>query len=391
MLPKGFKFAAVEAGVKNPGRLDMGLIFCETEASVGAVFTKNKVVAAPVVLSRERAKRGHGRAVLVNSGNANACTGERGMADAVSLTAAAASRLGVDAGDVLVCSTGVIGENLPVDRMEGALDSLVGRMGDDPMPFAESILTTDLVTKVAHRTLEFGGEKVSIMGVVKGSGMIRPDMATMLGFIVTDAKVSGLVLGHLLERAVTHSFNRITVDGDTSTNDTVIAMASCLSDAPALEDDAEGGELFCKELKSLCKELARMIVRDGEGATKVVDVTVVGARDGLAAENIAFTIAESPLVKTAIHGEDPNWGRIAGALGRSNDYEGGPFDIEIGGIPILKESTGLSKEAEGLAHKKMCEKEYEIRVRVGDGEGEASVVTCDFSAQYVSINADYRS
>ncbi|WP_025323243.1 bifunctional glutamate N-acetyltransferase/amino-acid acetyltransferase ArgJ [Deferrisoma camini] len=390
MIPRGFRFGAVRAGIKGPGRLDMGLLWCETPASAAGVFTRNRVVAAPVVLCRERVVRGTTRAVLVNAGNANACTGEAGLADARRLTAAAARELGVAPEEVLMCSTGVIGARLPVDRMEKAIPALRASLAEDPDPFARSILTTDRFPKISARSFRVEGREVCLVGVAKGAGMIRPDMGTMLAFLATDAAVEPPLLRQVLVQAVDRTFNRITVDGDTSTNDTVLLLAGGAAGvAPA---DAPGGlDALAEAVEGVCRDLARMIVADGEGATKVVEVRVVGAADEASALRIARTVAESPLVKTAIHGEDPNWGRIAAALGRSGAYGGGPFHIAVGGVEIVRDGLGLGLEAEAEAHRAMTGREFEIRITLDEGAGEAAVTTCDLSAEYVRINADYRS
>ncbi|MHB8766104.1 MAG: bifunctional glutamate N-acetyltransferase/amino-acid acetyltransferase ArgJ [Deferrisomatales bacterium] len=391
MTPRGFRFGAVEAAVKKPGRLDLGVVWCEVDAAVAGVFTRNRVVAAPVVLCREGVARGTARAILVNSGNANACTGDRGLADARRLAARAAGALGVAPEAVLPCSTGVIGLPLPLARMEAALPGLPAALGDDPEPLARAIMTTDRFPKVSRRTVALAGREVRLLGLAKGAGMIRPDMATMLAFIVTDAPVGAAALQGALSRAVEDTFNRITVDGDTSTNDTALALASGLAGGEPLERDPAALAAFEGALGEVCRDLARMMVKDGEGATKVVDVRVTGAATDAAALQIARTVAESPLVKTALHGQDPNWGRIAGALGRSGAWDGGPFHIAIGGVPVVRAGLGLGPDAEAHAHRAMEAPEYEILVSVEEGEGEASVTTCDLTAEYVRINADYRT
>ncbi len=390
-LPKGFRFGAVEAAVKKPGRLDVGLLWSDAEASVAGVFTRNKVVAAPVLLCRERIKGGRGRGVLINASNANACTGERGMEDARTLTAEVAKLMGASADEVFMCSTGVIGAYLPVAKISAALGPLTGALEVSIEAFSRSIMTTDTVPKATSRTVETSTGTVTIAGTVKGAGMIRPDMATMLGFIATDARVGHELLGLALREAVDYTFNSITIDGDTSTNDTVLIFANGAAGTEALESSPRDLELFRAALKSLCAELARAIVKDGEGVTKLVDITVRGAASDEAARKAAFTIAESPLVKTALNGEDPNWGRIAGALGRSGGYEAGPFHISIGGVEIVRSSSWLGEEAEASAHRVMTGDEYEIVVTIEEGEGTATVTTSDFSADYVRINADYRS
>ena len=356
MIPKGFRFAAVEAAVKKPGRLDLGLILSDADAVVAGVFTRNRVVAAPVLLCRERLAGGQARAVLVNSGNANACTGVRGREDAARLTGCLADLLGAEPGGIFPCSTGVIGLPLPVERMEAALPSLVASLGSDPQPFARSIMTTDSFPKIAARAFSSSGREIRVLGVAKGAGMIRPDVATMLAFLVTDAPVSAGALQRLLGEAAEQTFNRITVDGDTSTNDTVLTLASGAAGGPPLDGDPTGLKALGAALAGVCGDLARMMVRDGEGATKVVDVRVVGASSEAAALVIARTVAESPLVKTALHGEDPNWGRIAAAVGRSGAYEGGPLRILIGGVPIVEQGLGLGAEAEAKAHEQMTDK-----------------------------------
>ncbi|PLX41156.1 MAG: ornithine acetyltransferase [Deltaproteobacteria bacterium] len=385
MVPRGFKFAAVEAGIKYSGRLDLGLILCEGAASVAATFTKNTIVAAPVTLSKERIKSGYTRGVLVNSGNANACNGEAGMTAAIKSSAKIAAELGIASEDLLVCSTGVIGLPLPAEKFEAAAPSLIAALCDDISPFSRAIMTTDLVPKVASRSFKSGQETITVTGIAKGSGMIKPNMATMLAFIVTDAGLETEILRKSLVRAVELSFNRITVDGDTSTNDTAILMAS---GAGGKLDDVNS---FDEALTEVLKELARMIVKDGEGATKVVDITVTGAKDEELAKRAAFTIAESPLVKTALYGEDPNWGRIAGALGRSGAHDGGPFSILVGDVEIVAGGVGVGADAERRAHEIMTGDEFSITIKVGDGPGEATVTTCDFSEKYITINADYRS
>lgn len=391
MIPRGFRFAAAEAAVKKPGRLDLGLLLSEREAAVAGVFTRNRVTAAPVVLCRERLARGTARAVLVNSGNANACTGPRGLSDAARLAAALGAELGVAPEAVFPCSTGVIGLALPVERMEAALPALLATLGDDPGPFARSMMTTDSFPKVSSRAISVRGRELRVLGVAKGAGMIRPDVATMLAFLATDAPVGAAALQRALAEAAEETFNRITVDGDTSTNDTVLALASGAAGGPSLEDDAAALSGLAGMLREVCRELARMMVRDGEGATKVVDVRVRGAATAEAALAIARTVAESPLVKTALHGEDPNWGRIAAALGRSGAYGGGPFAIAIGGVPVVAAGLGLGPDAEARAHEQMKGKEYEIRIDLQEGAGEAAVTTCDLTAEYVKINADYRT
>ncbi len=391
MIPRGFRFSAAEAAIKKPGRLDLGLILSESDAAVAGVFTRNRVTAAPVVLCRERLGRGKARAVLVNSGNANACTGRQGLEDARQLITRLAGHLGVEAEAVFPCSTGVIGLPLPVGRIEAALPRVVSALGDDPGPFARAMMTTDSFPKVSSRAFSPGGREIRVLGVAKGAGMIRPDVATMLAFLITDAPVGPSVLQGILSGAAEETFNRITVDGDTSTNDTVLALAGGAAGGRPLEEDPPALEALAGAIREVFRDLSRMMVRDGEGATKVVDVRVRGAVSPGAALRAARTVAESPLVKTALHGEDPNWGRIAAALGRSGAYAGGPFSIRIGGVPVVRAGLGLGAESEARAHERMTDSEYEICIELEEGLGEAVVTTCDLTAEYVKINADYRT
>jgi glutamate N-acetyltransferase / amino-acid N-acetyltransferase len=390
-LPRGFRYAAVEAGVKKPGRLDLALIWSEAPAAAAGALTRNLVQAAPVLLCRERLARGTGRAILANSGNANACSGEEGLSGARRLTNSLASLLEVEPQAVFPCSTGVIGLPLPVERMEAALPALTTALADDPEPFARAIMTTDRFPKMASRSVSVAGRPLRVLGIAKGAGMMRPDLATMLAFVLTDAPIGAAALQRLLADAVEGSFNRATVDGDTSTNDTVLALANGRAGGEPLDEDPAGLAAFGSALSEVCLELARAMVRDGEGATKLVDVRVSRARDAAAALQIARTVAESPLVKTALHGEDPNWGRVAAALGRSGAYAGGPFQLSIGGVPVVRDGLGLGAEAERQAHAVMARPEYELWIELSEGAGEATVFTCDFSADYVRINADYRS
>lgn len=391
MTPKGFKFGAAKAAIKKPDRFDMGLIFCESGAAAAGAFTRNTVVAAPVVVCCERVPADLVHAVIVNSGNANACTGEQGEIDVRRLTERLAEILGVKPESVLPCSTGVIGQRLPVERMLNALPAVAADVSDDPSDFSASIMTTDRFQKMSERRLTLGGREVSVLGIAKGAGMIRPDMATMLAFIMTDAPIGVDALDDVLSRAVDESFNKITVDGDTSTNDTALALASGRAGGDPLENDPEALAQLGDAFVDVCRDLARMMVRDGEGSTKVVDFEVEGARSDEAAQKIVDAIAHSQLVKTAIFGEDPNWGRIAAAIGRSGAFDGGAFDVSIGGVEVAKGGLGLGEQAEREAKKIMQTEEYSIRVRVYEGVGKASMTASDLTFDYIKINASYRS
>ena len=387
---KGFKASAVKAGIKYEGRLDLALLFCETEASAAAVFTQNRFAAAPVLLSRRHIAAGRARALIVNSGNANCATSKKGEADALAMAEGVAQEMGISPELVQVASTGVIGQPLPMEKIVSKTAILAETLSEDGfMDLADAILTTDLVKKTASREIEIDGKPVTLCGTAKGSGMIRPDMATMLGFVITDADIAPERLDALLRRAVNKSFNRISVDGDTSTNDTVLVMASGASNA-AITDRNEA--LFEEALTGLCAELSERIVEDGEGATKVVRITVTGAatdEDALAA---ADSIAHSPLVKTAMFGEDANWGRLAMAVGKSGaEVDPETVTIAFDEALLVKDGVWLGEKAEAAATLVMKQKRYEIRVDLGLGRGEDFMLTCDFSHEYVSINADYRS
>ena len=390
---EGFTASAVSADIrgKGDGRLDLGLIFMDGESTMAAaVFTRNAVVAPPVELCRERIGKGTARAVLVNSGNANCMTLYGGWEDALRLSERTADLLGIPDECVLPCSTGVIGQRLPVDRMEEALEPLVASLSSDGLEsFSRAILTTDTVTKVAVEEVVLKKGKVRVAGIAKGAGMIAPDMATMLGFILTDAEVSRYDLSLVLADAVADTFNSITIDGDMSTNDTVILMASGKGPAVKRSDDLE---VFGKAVHSVCASLADMIVADGEGATKMVTFRVTGALDNEEAKKAARAIAESLLVKTALAAADPNWGRIAAAAG----YSGARvimagFSLSIGGVRVLENGQVVPGYEEADAVKVMQKDRYEIEVGIGTGPGTAVMKTCDLTEEYVRINCEYRS
>jgi len=343
-----------------------------------------------VELCRERIGKGTARAVLVNSGNANCMTLVEGREDALRLSDRTADLLGIPAECVLPCSTGVIGQRLPVDRMEAALEPLVTSLSSDGLEaFSRAILTTDTVTKVAVEEVALKKGTVRIAGIAKGAGMIAPDMATMLGFILTDAQVSRYDLSLALADAVADTFNSITIDGDMSTNDTVILMASGKGPALKRSDDLAA---FGKTLHSVCASLADMIVADGEGATKVVTFRVSGALDSEEAKKAARSIAESLLVKTALAAADPNWGRIAASAGYSGaTVDMALFSLSIGGVRVLENGKIFPGYAEADAMKVMQMDRYEIEVGIGDGPGTAVMKTCDLTEEYVRINCEYRS
>jgi glutamate N-acetyltransferase/amino-acid N-acetyltransferase len=387
----GFQTAGVCAGLKKDGACDLGLIFAETPASVAGVFTRNRVQAAPVQLSRRRAAAGTCRALVVNSKNANCCTGIQGMTDALALTAMVARELQVDEELVLTASTGVIGAPMPMDRLGAAVPSLVRSLAaGDVSSLAQSIMTTDKVPKAERRQVTVDGRMLTLVGVAKGAGMIRPDMATMLCFVMSDIQAAPADLRAALNQAVDRSFNRISIDGDTSTNDTCLLMASGVS---GLRIDSQGVRVaFQSALDELLAELARQLVADGEGVTKVVTVNVRGAVSNADAGRVADVVAHSPLVKTAFFGQDANWGRILAAAGRS----GVLFDPEraslfFDDVQMVEGGIGLGAEAERDATAVLRKEAFTVTLDLGAGPGRATLLTCDFSLDYVKINADYRS
>jgi glutamate N-acetyltransferase/amino-acid N-acetyltransferase len=387
----GFKAAGTAAGIKKNGLKDLGLIVSEPAASVAGVFTRNRVQAAPVQLDRERIRGGVCRGVLANSGNANCCTGASGYANARRMAQAAAAALGVPEEQILVASTGVIGEPLPIGPIETALPFLVQALRPEGVAeFAEAIMTTDRVPKAVSRQGRAEGRVFTVTGVVKGAGMIRPDVATMLCFIMTDIRANPEILHATLTAAVGRSFNRITVDGDTSTNDTVLLLANGVSGA-GIETAAARAE-FQSVLNEVALLLAKWVVQDAEGANKLVEVSVAGARSEADAHRVADTIANSPLVKTALFGEDANWGRVLAAAGRAGVcFDPQRIDVFIGPVQMVSGGIGCGKAAEAEATRVLQEAEFTIRLDLHQGSARSSVFTCDFSLDYVKINADYRS
>jgi len=387
----GFQAAGVSCGLKKNGRKDLGLIYSEVPANVAGVFTQNRIQAAPVQLDRQRVTRGVCRALIVNSGNANCCTGKQGMRDALQMASFAAAGVGVAEEEVLVSSTGVIGEPLPVEKIKSAMTDLVAALhGEGIHDFAEAIMTTDTVPKVISRRGELDGKVFTVSGVTKGAGMIRPDMATMLCYVMTDIQASPVLLQEMLKTGVDLSLNRITVDGDTSTNDTVLLMANGLSGAEVRNDKQR--DVFQPVLDDVLISLAKWLIKDGEGATKLVEIVVTGAESDQDARRIADTVAHSNLFKTALFGEDANWGRILAAVGRAGvivDPE--KIDVRFGPVLMVQDGLGCGNTAEVQATKILKQSEFDITIDLKLGKGHASVFTCDFSIDYVKINADYRS
>ena len=394
MIVNGFKYSAVSAGIRKKDRLDLGLIYCENPAVAAGVFTTSRVKAAPVLLDMERIQQGRAQAILLNSGVANACTGKIGMEAAKNCSGLIAAALNIDESLVQIASTGVIGEQLPVEKIVDAVDSLVGNLSPENFDHvAQAIMTTDTVPKTAERVCSIAGCEVKLFGIANGAGMIMPDMATMLGFVMTDADIAADIFQHHLSVGVRKSFNRITVDGDTSTNDTVLAMASCEADNPGIDNlDTENSKIFAAALAELLKDLALQIVKDGEGATKLVTIKVINAQNEPNAEQAARTIANSALVKTAFFGEDANWGRIIAALGRSGvEFDQNNVDIAFDDIILVRDGLVLGSEAEANATEVLKQKTFTVTVDLKTGQAESEVYTCDFSVDYIKINADYRS
>ena len=387
----GFKFAGVASGLKKDGRKDLALIYSETSANVAGVFTRNQVKAAPVILDMQRIVSGTCQAVIANSGNANCCTGENGMRDAVLTARWTAQELELPEEQVLVASTGVIGEPLPVDKIQKALPALVKALDSDRVfDFAEAIMTTDKVPKVVSRKGNLNGKAFTLTGIAKGSGMIRPDMATLLCFIMTDIAAEPRVLKEMLRASTDRTLNRITVDGDTSTNDTALLIANGLSGA-ALNNSAARRE-FEQILDEVMMTLARQLVKDGEGATKLVEIAVKGAKSNANALQVAETVAQSNLLKTALFGEDANWGRILAAAGRSGvPIKPDAIDVYFADVLMVKNGMGCGKKAEAEASQILKQSEFVLTIDLKMGNGLASVLTCDFSIDYVKINASYRS
>ena len=387
----GFRASALAAGIKKRGGLDLALIFSDEEAVGAGVFTTNKVKAAPVIVSQENVRNGKVRAILANSGNANACTGKQGITDAKRAAELVAEELGIEPDEVLVASTGVIGSPMDVDLISRSLKHLVGALSPEGLPKAlEAIMTTDSFPKIAQFDGIASGKPYRIVGIAKGAGMIMPQMATMLCFLLTDINIVQTDLKRVLSSSVEGTFNRITVDGDTSTNDTVLIMANGRAGNGAM--GSLDYEDFRKGLAQVMGDLAAMIVRDGEGATKLIHVRIQGAASSPEALTAARTIANSTLVKTAFYGQDPNWGRIMAALGRSGiQMKEEEVDIWIDDVMIVTGGAGRGLDREKEAAERMKEKEFSLTVNLRQGQHDEHVITCDLTHEYVSINADYRT
>jgi glutamate N-acetyltransferase/amino-acid N-acetyltransferase len=384
---QGFKYAGVASGLKKNGQKDLGLIYSETPAEVAGVFTRNEVKAAPVILDMQRIVSGTCQAVIANSGNANCCTGEKGMQDAILMARWTAKELDLPEESVLVASTGVIGEPLSIEKIQKTLPDLVDVLESDRISdFAEAIMTTDTVPKVISKKGNLDGKAFTVTGVAKGAGMIRPDMATLLCFVMTDAACPSDMLQGMLLKSIERTLNRITVDGDTSTNDTALLIANGLSGA-VINSEAQSRR-FQPILDEVLMSLGKQLIKDAEGATKLVEIAVKGAKSDADAHRIADTIAHSNLLKTALFGEDANWGRILAAAGRAGvPIEPGTIDVYFADVLMVKSGLGCGKRAEAEATQILKQPEYTLTIDLKAGAGKASVFTCDFSIDYVKINA----
>ena len=395
-LPHGFRFAASACGLKKTGALDLAIFSSDVPASAAAVFTQNLVVAAPVTLSKKNLQlsKGRMRAVVVNAGNANCATGAQGDAASLRTVEETARRLRVQPHEVFVCSTGVIGVQLPVEKILRALPSLTRNRRPSARSFVElslAICTTDTRPKTAAASFKMAGKKIHLVGCAKGAGMIHPNMATTLAFVVSDAAISPPLLQKTLNEVTRRTFNSISVDGDTSTNDTLLVLANGEAGAPAIQKGSKAHRAFTAALEEVCQSLALQIVADGEGAQRVIEIEVRHAKSEAAARRIAETIATSPLVKTAFAGGDPNWGRIFAAAGRSGvKFDPALVDIHMAGIPVLRKGQPLDFNERAASNKLLAE-HVPVVVDLHAGDARARYWTCDFTAEYVRINASYRT
>lgn len=390
--PRGFAAAGIRAGIKKSGNLDLALIYTEKKAALAGTFTQNKVAAAPVIYDREVVATGSGHAIIANAGCANACTGEQGLKDAREMAAAAAEALGCRADDVIVGSTGIIGVNLPMDKVTAGIKKIVGELSDMGSEDANrAIMTTDTKPKACSCSLVLGGKEVRLGAICKGSGMIRPNMATMLCYITTDAAITAPLLQKAVSGAVEYSFNMVSVDGDMSTNDSCVCLANGEAGNPLIDSENDDYDAFAARLKEICIGLAQRMAADGEGATKLITVKVAGARTFPEAKATAMAVAQSPLVKTAFFGEDPNWGRVICAVG----YADAPMVpektiVRFGDVVVFDKGLG-AKFDEGKLRQVMSRHDITIGVELGLGDAEATVWTCDFSYEYVKINGEYHT
>lgn len=389
---KGFTAAGVKAGIKKSGNLDVAVIYTKTQAVVAGTFTQNKVAAAPVYVSKEVVATGTAHAIVANAGCANACTGQQGLDDAHKMAQIAADELGINADDVIVGSTGVIGVSLPMDKLEAGIKDAVANLSADGSGNAgRAIITTDTHSKSVTCEFELSGKTVRMGAIAKGSGMIRPNMATMLCYITTDIAIDQALLQKAVSGCVEKSFNMISVDGDMSTNDMVIVLANGEANNAKITEENADYQIFFDKLMMLCTELAKQIAADGEGASKFLTINVKGAKSFADAKTVGMAIANSPLVKTAFFGEDPNWGRVICAVGYSGaDMVPEKTVVKFGGITIFANGTGATYDEKALAHV-MKEKDIVIDIELNMGQEDATVWSCDLSYEYVKINGEYHT
>uniref|UniRef100_A0A7C4AJ85 Arginine biosynthesis bifunctional protein ArgJ n=1 Tax=Thermodesulfovibrio aggregans TaxID=86166 RepID=A0A7C4AJ85_9BACT len=388
-LPKGFLYSVAKAGIKYPDRYDIALVYSRKPAYAAGVFTKNRIKAAPVKICIKRIKEGIAQALILNSGNANACTGEKGIEDALKVTEKVAEKLKINKKYVLPLSTGVIGMPMPMEKILPAIDEVVQNLGKaKPVQIAQAIMTTDKFPKITSRQIEISKKTVNILGICKGAGMISPNMATMLCIILTDASIDSTLMKNALNYAVSESFNLITVDGDMSTNDTVIMLANGESGSEKIGN--KYWKQFRQTIHDICLELAQMIIKDAEGATKFITVNVNGAKKISDAKKVAKAVANSLLVKTAFYGENPNWGRIIAAAGYSGAYiKEEKIEIFINGICLFK--MGLPTMREDELKDSLNRKNIEVLIDLNLGRKQSKVFTSDISEEYVRINSAYRT
>ena len=390
--PQGFTAAGVRAGIKKSGNLDVAVIYTEKEAAVAGVFTQNQVAAAPIRVSKIVVDTGTAHAVVANAGCANACTGEQGLRDAEQMAEIAAKELHCRQDDVVVASTGVIGVNLPMDKMEAGIKDAVKNLSrEGSVNAGNAIITTDTYSKAGATEVEIGGKLVRFGVIAKGSGMIQPNMATMLCFITTDADIDQKLLQEALSEITEVTFNMISVDGDMSTNDMVTVLANGAAGNPKITEKNSDYEKFYSTLENICRELSKKIAADGEGATKFLTINVHGAENFFDAKQIGMSVAKSPLVKTAFFGEDPNWGRVICAVGYSGvKINPASTVVKFGGIPVYAHGVGADYDANALK-KVMSAHDIAIDIELGIGKTSATVWSCDFSYEYVKINGEYHT
>ncbi|MFP4379166.1 MAG: bifunctional glutamate N-acetyltransferase/amino-acid acetyltransferase ArgJ [Candidatus Sumerlaeia bacterium] len=389
----GFRCAAVPAGLKKNNQLDLALIVSERPCSAAAVFTTNRVIGEPVRLDQRHLKNKHHSAIVVNSKISNVCTGRKGYQDAVTMATRVAQGLNCSPGEVFVASTGIIGAPLPMDKIDKGITAALGKLSEKAWEeAAKAIMTTDTRPKTATKKVSIGKHEITIAGIAKGSGMIHPNMATMLCFIATDVDIEKNLLQDILHNVANRSFNCVTIDGDTSTSDTMIVMANGMAGNRKITENGSQAKVFAKALLELSIDLSKQIARDGEGAEHLLNIHVSGTRSHDSARKVALSVANSPLVKTAFYGKDANWGRLAMAVGKA----GVPFSQEnlslsCNGFSIFKDGAPVEDYDEKALTKTLKNKEIDINISIGSGLGSATVWTCDMTHEYISINADYRS